>query len=287
MKYALTNKTTKFGKHVLYQIIASKDIPCHNVKEGDLGGYIESEQNLSQKGNCWIDTSVRLIGTTQIKGNALLQSEKRGINNNSNSYGTVSVIDYDFVQDVDAREYNMECTFTIKCIDYHSRANHPRKYAVKKDGKIVSKEASFKTKMDSFFLRKDKTRSEKALEEMNAIILSEKSTLQLCDMHKRFLLLLERIQRAMSKIIASYSFKEVNSDVAEVFERGSNILSQYEDVYKDLLESYNNSDTSFCEEKVPLFEDISFQRKEFSSFCDLLKEDKEKAFSDPRLSHFH
>lgn len=35
-----------------YRIKAIKDFA--NVKAGDLGGYVESEYNLSQEGDCWI-----------------------------------------------------------------------------------------------------------------------------------------------------------------------------------------------------------------------------------------
>ena len=36
----------------LYRIKSLKDFA--DVKAGDLGGYVESESNLSQEGSCWI-----------------------------------------------------------------------------------------------------------------------------------------------------------------------------------------------------------------------------------------
>ena len=36
---------------VLYRVKALKDFG--NVKKGDMGGYIESEKNLSHEGTCW------------------------------------------------------------------------------------------------------------------------------------------------------------------------------------------------------------------------------------------
>ena len=51
-KYELTNETIMFNGHKLYRIVAIKwfnDVCC-----GDLGGFVESENNLSQQGNCWI-----------------------------------------------------------------------------------------------------------------------------------------------------------------------------------------------------------------------------------------
>lgn len=38
----------------LYRIRALRDIPLRRVQEGDLGGYVESESNLSHEGECWI-----------------------------------------------------------------------------------------------------------------------------------------------------------------------------------------------------------------------------------------
>ncbi|MGF7158093.1 hypothetical protein [Bartonella heixiaziensis] len=51
-KFALTNETRVFGKHVLYRIKALKDFA--DIKEGTLGGFIEKESNLSHDGNCWV-----------------------------------------------------------------------------------------------------------------------------------------------------------------------------------------------------------------------------------------
>lgn len=39
---------------LLRRIRALQDIPRYDVKAGDLGGYVEGEQNLSQEGDCWI-----------------------------------------------------------------------------------------------------------------------------------------------------------------------------------------------------------------------------------------
>lgn len=52
------------------QIRALKDIPCHNVKVGDLGGYVENETNLSQEGDCWIESGCVVSGPIKIAENA-------------------------------------------------------------------------------------------------------------------------------------------------------------------------------------------------------------------------
>ena len=51
-KYELTNYTFTVAMEDLYQIRAIRDFG--DVKAGDLGGYIKSEKNLSQKGDCWV-----------------------------------------------------------------------------------------------------------------------------------------------------------------------------------------------------------------------------------------
>lgn len=53
-KYKLTKNTKTSFSLKLYQIEALINIPSINVKAGDLGGYIEKEDNLSHEGNCWI-----------------------------------------------------------------------------------------------------------------------------------------------------------------------------------------------------------------------------------------
>ena len=40
--------------HGLHRIKALIDIPRHNVKIGDIGGYVSYEHNLSHEGDCWV-----------------------------------------------------------------------------------------------------------------------------------------------------------------------------------------------------------------------------------------
>lgn len=47
-KYELTSESVCFSGYTLYRIKALKSF--EDVKEGDLGGFIESENNLSQNG---------------------------------------------------------------------------------------------------------------------------------------------------------------------------------------------------------------------------------------------
>ena len=51
-KYGLTDETKEWCAHTLHRIRALKDFG--SVKAGELGGWVESEHNLSQEGDCWI-----------------------------------------------------------------------------------------------------------------------------------------------------------------------------------------------------------------------------------------
>jgi len=51
-KYELTSETLEIDNHTLYRIKSLKDFS--DVKSGDLGGWIESESNLSHEGSCWV-----------------------------------------------------------------------------------------------------------------------------------------------------------------------------------------------------------------------------------------
>ena len=63
-KYSLTKTTKEWCGTTLFQIKAEKDFG--DVSKGDLGGYIEKEDNLSQHGNAWIYGNARVSGKLKI-----------------------------------------------------------------------------------------------------------------------------------------------------------------------------------------------------------------------------
>ena len=67
-KYRLTGNHINIGNRILYQIEALKDFG--DVKAGDLGGYIESEENLSQYDNAWVYGDAQVLGNAQVFDNA-------------------------------------------------------------------------------------------------------------------------------------------------------------------------------------------------------------------------
>lgn len=67
MKYELTDETNGSG---LRRIRALRDIPRCGVEEGDLGGWVESEGNLTQEGDCWVFGNAQVFDDAQVFGNA-------------------------------------------------------------------------------------------------------------------------------------------------------------------------------------------------------------------------
>jgi len=65
--YEIVKKPTKgIGDHRLHRIIATADIPRHGVKEGDLGGYVESYRNLEGK-TAWVDYDSIVYGNAVVR----------------------------------------------------------------------------------------------------------------------------------------------------------------------------------------------------------------------------
>ena len=67
-KYELTDETIEVYGTALHRIKALKDFG--NVKKGELGGYVESERNLSQEGNCWVYGNAEVYDNAEVCGNA-------------------------------------------------------------------------------------------------------------------------------------------------------------------------------------------------------------------------
>ena len=69
MKYEiLKDEFIEFNDRKLYRIKALKDF-CDVIK-GAVGGYIESEKNLSHEGNAWVSGNARVCGDARVCGNA-------------------------------------------------------------------------------------------------------------------------------------------------------------------------------------------------------------------------
>ena len=75
-KFELTSEfiTNIFGTK-LFRIKAL--IEFGNVKAGELGGFVEKEENLSQDGNAWVYDSARVYDNARVYGNAWVCGDAR------------------------------------------------------------------------------------------------------------------------------------------------------------------------------------------------------------------
>ncbi|SUG50388.1 Uncharacterised protein [Salmonella enterica subsp. arizonae] len=62
MKYELTNITQYYNGVALRRIRALRDSELSGFKRGDIGGWIQTTDNLSQEGECWIHHDARVLG---------------------------------------------------------------------------------------------------------------------------------------------------------------------------------------------------------------------------------
>ena len=73
-KYELTDNFIRLDdKTTLYRIRALKDF--NNIKEGTIGGFVESEDNLSQEGDCWVYDNAKVYGNAKISNDARVEDE--------------------------------------------------------------------------------------------------------------------------------------------------------------------------------------------------------------------
>lgn len=71
-KYALTDDLIKVEGKTLHRIEALKDFA--DVKTGDLGGFVESYDNLSQEGDCWVYDEAKVMDHASIQHNAKVRN---------------------------------------------------------------------------------------------------------------------------------------------------------------------------------------------------------------------
>ena len=95
-KFELTSEfiTNIFGTK-LFRIKAL--IEFGNVKAGELGGFVEKEENLNHEGNAWVYGNAEVYGNARVYGNASVYGDAR-VYGNAWVYGNARVCD-------DARVY--------------------------------------------------------------------------------------------------------------------------------------------------------------------------------------
>ena len=67
-KYEFTGETEVIGSITLHRIRAVKSFSDVNI--GDIGGWIEKEENLSHEGNAWVCGNAKVYGNAKVFDNA-------------------------------------------------------------------------------------------------------------------------------------------------------------------------------------------------------------------------
>lgn len=88
-KYEFTDETMNYDGHTLYRI--------RRIEDGRLGGWIESEYNLSQDGKCFVYDTAQVYGNVEVCGEAQV-------------YGNACVFDNAYVYDT-AKVYGDAAVF--------------------------------------------------------------------------------------------------------------------------------------------------------------------------------
>lgn len=83
-KYEFTREKKVICGRTVKRIRAVRDFA--GVKAGDLGGWIESEKNLSHVGNCWVEGNAIVCGDAKVSENALV-CRNATVSENARVYG--------------------------------------------------------------------------------------------------------------------------------------------------------------------------------------------------------
>ena len=89
-KYKLTDECITIGDKKLYRIESLKDFAF--IKKGDKGGFVESEENLSQVGSCWIYNDTKVCGNAWVFGDAKVFGDAE-IYDNVRVFGDAEIYD--------------------------------------------------------------------------------------------------------------------------------------------------------------------------------------------------
>ena len=93
-KYKFTDETMYFYGCTLHRIQALRSFS--DVKEGDLGGWIEHEDNLSQEGKCWVYGDAQVFESARVYGDAEVAGSAK-VYGDADVFGSVRVYDNTWV----------------------------------------------------------------------------------------------------------------------------------------------------------------------------------------------
>ena len=89
-KYELIDETKTVNGKTLYRIQAL--INFGKVKAGELGGFVESESNLSHEGESWVSGDAQIYGNALVCGEARVSGDAR-VSGNAQIYGKAWIYD--------------------------------------------------------------------------------------------------------------------------------------------------------------------------------------------------
>ena len=93
-KYELTSESKLWFGRTLFRIKAL--VSFDGVDAGELGGFVEKEENLEQSGNAWVSGNAQVAGNAWVSGNAQVYGDARVYGNawvsgNAQVYGDARV----------------------------------------------------------------------------------------------------------------------------------------------------------------------------------------------------
>lgn len=74
-KFEFTGATQEFDGTVLRQIRALRELELSSINRGDLGGWLEHEDNLSHAGDCWVYPDAIVRGQARVEGHSRLHDQ--------------------------------------------------------------------------------------------------------------------------------------------------------------------------------------------------------------------
>ena len=115
-KYELTDETKIINGKKLYRIMALKDFDT--VRKGDLGGFVQNEDNLSHEGNCWVYDDACVFDRATVDDNAKIFGNARiyhkaCVFGNAEILGNVVINEYAHISSNAFIKCKMDCFFSL------------------------------------------------------------------------------------------------------------------------------------------------------------------------------
>ena len=113
--YEFTGETKRFYDKKLYRIRAPEDLPLHEVKQGELGGWIEKYENLAVY--AWVADEAKVYGNARVSGNAKVYDNvwvygNAKINGNTKVFGTAKIREALIAGEAQIKDNNDYCVFS-------------------------------------------------------------------------------------------------------------------------------------------------------------------------------